>query len=375
MGNDNYDVRSIGKERRGTSREEPNRLSAGRRTRIFSQKAEFKAEMPQKLQPRVLVLNNFDFNKATVRPEHLKAMNDLTKDLLETSKQYENRIKVRITLEGHTDNVGTREYNINLGMRRAQVMKEQLQGLLNRRLGNLLDIKVSSKGKDQPVASNDTAKGRALNRRVEVRVEVTLLRAPAPKKKPKPIPPKPNPEKKTSKACEELKRMSWFASTYYNLRQAARDSELNIDRDGNLTFLNVPSSYLKILSGKTQEDIESHLLDKLKFDKNVMFKKHFLPVVAALGLLNDIRAIESDRQLVGGVGKKWEEKRYRKKLSMYLDIMANDRYKNLDPVRSRGTTPGTIKLKLWRIYKRYEKLTKICVDKPGEEARINKPSR
>lgn len=69
-----------------------------------------------------------------------------------------------ISIEGHTDSVGSDEYNEALSQRRAEAVKTALvaKGVGTER------IAVRGLGKRVPIASNSTAQGRQLNRRVEV---------------------------------------------------------------------------------------------------------------------------------------------------------------------------------------------------------------
>ncbi len=72
----------------------------------------------------------------------------------------------RITIIGHTDNVGTSEYNADLSARRAQAVVDWL-------IGAGLPEGVATaegRGETEPIADNATDEGRALNRRVELRV-------------------------------------------------------------------------------------------------------------------------------------------------------------------------------------------------------------
>ncbi|MDX1943158.1 MAG: OmpA family protein [Saprospiraceae bacterium] len=72
----------------------------------------------------------------------------------------------RITLTGHTDNVGEDAANIELGRRRANAIRDFLV-----RKGVKADqITVDSKGESQPTDSNTTKEGQHNNRRVEVRL-------------------------------------------------------------------------------------------------------------------------------------------------------------------------------------------------------------
>jgi uncharacterized repeat protein (TIGR01451 family) len=71
----------------------------------------------------------------------------------------------KIRIEGHTDNVGGREYNLDLSRRRANAAMDYLvkmHGLPAKRFVSV------GYGFDRPVASNDTPEGRAKNRRVEI---------------------------------------------------------------------------------------------------------------------------------------------------------------------------------------------------------------
>ena len=72
-----------------------------------------------------------------------------------------------VVVAGHTDAVGSDAYNMTLSQRRATTVRDYLvtQGIDASRL------EVRAFGESQPVADNDTAEGRAQNRRVELEVE------------------------------------------------------------------------------------------------------------------------------------------------------------------------------------------------------------
>lgn len=78
-----------------------------------------------------------------------------------------------LSVEGHTDSVGTEEYNLDLSLRRAQTVMAELAA------GGVMKEKIRSVGHGErfPVAPNQTAsgrddpQGRAQNRRVEVIIE------------------------------------------------------------------------------------------------------------------------------------------------------------------------------------------------------------
>ena len=71
---------------------------------------------------------------------------------------------LHVTVEGHTDSVGTDEYNQQLSERRAQAVRDYFvqQGI------NSAAVEAHGYGKSEPIASNDTPEGRQQNRRVEL---------------------------------------------------------------------------------------------------------------------------------------------------------------------------------------------------------------
>jgi outer membrane protein OmpA-like peptidoglycan-associated protein len=73
---------------------------------------------------------------------------------------------MRISIEGHTDNVGGRQANVKLSQRRAEAVKAYLvrKGIDPARL------EAKGFGPTKPIASNKTAKGKAKNRRTEFRI-------------------------------------------------------------------------------------------------------------------------------------------------------------------------------------------------------------
>lgn len=99
----------------------------------------------------------FDIDKSTLRPA---SQIELQK-MAATLNKYPD---TDILLEGHTDATGSEEYNLKLSRERAQSVSNYLvgQGVAASRLTT------AGYGESQPVAGNDTAEGRQLNRRVEV---------------------------------------------------------------------------------------------------------------------------------------------------------------------------------------------------------------
>jgi outer membrane protein OmpA-like peptidoglycan-associated protein len=84
-------------------------------------------------------------------------------NLAETLKKYDD---TEILIEGHTDNMGTDEYNQELSEKRAQSVADELSSLDV----STTRIKQVGHGEVMPVADNATAEGRRENRRVEVAI-------------------------------------------------------------------------------------------------------------------------------------------------------------------------------------------------------------
>ncbi len=101
----------------------------------------------------------FDYNKATLKPESYPELNRLVEFL-------KNHPDIKIEISGHTDTLGTFEYNMQLSERRAKAVYDYLvsKGISPGRL------KTKGYGPLHPIASNKTAEGRARNRRVEVKI-------------------------------------------------------------------------------------------------------------------------------------------------------------------------------------------------------------
>jgi outer membrane protein OmpA-like peptidoglycan-associated protein len=91
-------------------------------------------------------------------------LNDQSKPILNALAEYlKGNPAVRMEIEGHTDNVGGQEFNLKLSETRAESVKKYLEQQGGIRSGRLT---TAGLGFTQPVASNATAEGRALNRRV-----------------------------------------------------------------------------------------------------------------------------------------------------------------------------------------------------------------
>ena len=137
-------------------RENTIRINALELKKLDIQNTEVPKEMTVVLDERAL---NFDFDKSNVKPQYFELLNNL-KDFIEQNN-YE------VTIVGHTDSVGSNQYNFGLSRRRAESVKAKLLefGLAEERI-----VGIEAMGEEQPIATNDTNEGRAQNRRVEFKL-------------------------------------------------------------------------------------------------------------------------------------------------------------------------------------------------------------
>ncbi|KAB7610497.1 OmpA family protein [Amylibacter sp. SFDW26] len=109
----------------------------------------------------------FDFDKASLKPEAKKAL----EEVLEMYADYGG---TNVTVEGHTDSKGSNAYNQKLSVRRASTVENWfVENGIEKRL-----LRSRGLGETTPVAKNsingrDNPEGRALNRRVEIKVKTT----------------------------------------------------------------------------------------------------------------------------------------------------------------------------------------------------------
>jgi outer membrane protein OmpA-like peptidoglycan-associated protein len=109
----------------------------------------------------------FDFDKATLKPGAREKLAKLSGILLAYPS-------LKLAVEGHTDSIGSDEYNLTLSEKRAGAVRDYLvsQGV------NDGSVTAQGYGKANPVATNDTNEGRALNRRVEMVVSGEVIGQP-----------------------------------------------------------------------------------------------------------------------------------------------------------------------------------------------------
>ena len=99
----------------------------------------------------------FDYKKWDVKPQFNTNLDNIISVL-------KNTPDLKIRVEGHTDNIGSEKYNLNLSKKRAESIKAYLveKGIEESRITSM------GHGFSKPRAGNDTKEGRALNRRAEL---------------------------------------------------------------------------------------------------------------------------------------------------------------------------------------------------------------
>lgn len=100
----------------------------------------------------------FDFAKATIRPESEPVLKEIA-DVMAKNPAW------KLSVEGHTDNIGTSSANLDLSTRRAAAVR---QALVDRYKVAGARLTPAGYGASRPKETNDTLEGRARNRRVEL---------------------------------------------------------------------------------------------------------------------------------------------------------------------------------------------------------------
>jgi outer membrane protein OmpA-like peptidoglycan-associated protein len=160
---------------RAKAREDLARVEAERARMEAEQAKQDKNELQQRLftsisailetrrEARGLIVNLsdvlFDFNQASLKPGAREKLSKLAGILLAYPGPY------HMEVEGHTDSIGSQDYNQKLSEDRAQSVSSYLlkAGIASDRI-----LAVRGFGKLRPVTTNDTPEGRQMNRRVEI---------------------------------------------------------------------------------------------------------------------------------------------------------------------------------------------------------------
>ena len=105
---------------------------------------------------------HFDFDRYSLRPEATRALDEAVRTL-------QANPELRIEIEGHTCNIGTAEYNLALGERRATAVREYLT---SRGVG-ADRLRTVSYGEERPKFDNSREETRRLNRRAALVVRLS----------------------------------------------------------------------------------------------------------------------------------------------------------------------------------------------------------
>ncbi len=110
------------------------------------------------LIPKAGALVTFDYNSAQIKDESYELLKEYGKVLGSELSG------AKLIVEGHTDDLGTDEYNYDLSEARAKAVKEYLMTNFHISEDRLL---INGAGESRPISANESDDGRALNRRVE----------------------------------------------------------------------------------------------------------------------------------------------------------------------------------------------------------------
>jgi OOP family OmpA-OmpF porin len=121
--------------------------------------------VPEPVREEVISVNtiHFEFDKSRVLPESYPEIEKVV-DIIKSRPEV-----THVSIEGHTDSKGSDEYNQGLSERRANSVMEELikRGIPASKLTAM------GLGESMPVATNETKEGRALNRRIEFRLQIS----------------------------------------------------------------------------------------------------------------------------------------------------------------------------------------------------------
>ncbi|TWI53055.1 outer membrane protein OmpA-like peptidoglycan-associated protein [Pseudomonas duriflava] len=121
------------------------------------------APAPLPRQETIVVRDlHFAFDSAEISPSDRAQLDTVA------SRLKNEAASTRLSISGHTDSKGSDAYNQRLSERRAASVRNYL---VQAGVPSASIVSVSGMGESQPVATNETAEGRAMNRRVEILIE------------------------------------------------------------------------------------------------------------------------------------------------------------------------------------------------------------
>lgn len=138
-----------------------NEVDLSEKTDYVEMNVDIKLVSVKSLEETAIKLNNiyFDFDKYELKPESFSEIERIYKFLTDNPG-------INVEISAYTDAIGSDEYNLNLSQMRAQSV---VNFLVNKGI-NADRMIAKGYGKSHPVANNDTEEGRALNRRVEMKI-------------------------------------------------------------------------------------------------------------------------------------------------------------------------------------------------------------
>ena len=118
-------------------------------------------EVPQEIKQKMKDLSNalFAFDKFDINPKAASILDDIAAWMKQNPD-------LKLELAGHTDSKGSDAYNQTLSEKRAKAVRD----FLVQRGVSANSLSYKGYGESEPIATNDTAEGRQLNRRVELRI-------------------------------------------------------------------------------------------------------------------------------------------------------------------------------------------------------------
>jgi len=138
-------------------------LKAEQNARLAAEAALAKLEAKEEERGLVITLSGsvlFASNESTLLPAAQNKLNEVTDALLASKER-------RITIEGHTDSQGSSSHNMNLAQKRADAVRSYI---ISRGYPSNM-IFAQGIGEGRPIADNNSAEGRANNRRVEIIID------------------------------------------------------------------------------------------------------------------------------------------------------------------------------------------------------------
>lgn len=102
----------------------------------------------------------FDFDRSEVKPQYLVMLNGVARKLKDNPA-------MKLSLEGHTDEAGSREYNVALGQRRSEAVRQ----VFLRSGVPQAQLEAVSYGEEKPAMAGDSAEAGRKNRRAEIRTK------------------------------------------------------------------------------------------------------------------------------------------------------------------------------------------------------------